>query len=68
MGERRQAALIDIPDRRQSRSGFNFYLEGEHDMASVRKREWEYNGAKKSAWVVEYTDPATGKRKRFTPN
>lgn len=36
-------------------------------MASVRKREWEYNGVKKSAWVVEYTDPSTGKRRRFTP-
>lgn len=36
-------------------------------MASVRKREWEYNGVKKTAWVVEYTDPATGGRKRFTP-
>lgn len=36
-------------------------------MASVRKREWEHAGVKKTAWVVEYTDPATGKRKRFTP-
>lgn len=25
-------------------------------MASVRKREWEYKGIKKSAWVVAYTD------------
>lgn len=36
-------------------------------MASVRKREWEHNGVKRSAWIVEYTDPATGKRKRSTP-
>lgn len=36
-------------------------------MASVRKREWTHNGVKKSAWVVEYTDPDTGGRRRFTP-
>lgn len=36
-------------------------------MASVRKREWEHNGVKKSAWVVDYKDPTTGKRKLYTP-
>ena len=34
-------------------------------MASVRKREWEYNGAKKTAWVVNYTDQ-DGKRRLKT--
>lgn len=36
-------------------------------MASVRKRPWTYKGVTKEKWVVEYTDPATGKRRRFTP-
>ena len=30
-------------------------------MASVRKREWEYKGEKKAAWIVNYTD-RLGKR------
>ncbi|WP_159107372.1 site-specific integrase [Azospirillum sp. B506] len=34
-------------------------------MASVRKREWQYNGEVKTAWVVNYTDQS-GKRRLKT--
>lgn len=34
-------------------------------MASVRKREWEYKGQPRSAWVVDYTDQE-GKRRQAT--
>lgn len=34
-------------------------------MASVRKREWTYNGENRTSWVVDYTD-ASGKRRMKT--
>ncbi|RSU58918.1 hypothetical protein BRX36_19835 [Sphingomonas sp. S-NIH.Pt1_0416] len=31
-------------------------------MASVTKRRWTHNGVTKEAWLVRYSDPATGRR------
>jgi hypothetical protein len=33
---------------------------------SIRKRFWHTNGVRKEAWVANYTDPATGKRRLLT--